>query len=113
MTLLSDQEILLLKNHLQNLKKEKLVLKRVLHNIAKKYQKQYQLLHDIIQYKEDIENYKHQYFIITSHNKEIGNHILSELPHTLQKMSPEISSKTFLSKIKSCLQTNKQQRLPL
>jgi hypothetical protein len=77
MTLLSDQEIHILNLYLEILKKERNVLKRVLHNVSKKYEKQLQLLKDIIQCKEDIEDYKKQYSIITTYNKEIGSHILN------------------------------------
>lgn len=98
MTLLSDQEIKILKKHYKLLQKERLVLKRVLHHIAKQYQAQYQLLNNIIQCKEDIDDYKKQYFIITSHNKEIGDHILQEIANTQSQKFQQHNKKQYSQK---------------
>lgn len=79
MTLLSNQEIERLKIHLENLQKEKKTLKRILNTIAKQYENQFKLLNEIIKCQEDIDDYKKQYHIITSYNKEIGSHILKQI----------------------------------
>lgn len=79
MTLLSNQEIQILKIHLDNLQKEKKTLKRVLNTIAKQYENQLKLFTEIIKCQEDIEDYKQQYYIITTYNKDIGSHILKQI----------------------------------
>lgn len=89
MTLLSNPEIEILKTHLESLQKEKKTLKQVLNTIAKQYQSQLKLLNEIIQCQEDIEDYKKQYYIITTYNKEIGSHILKQVDqkYDLKKIS--------------------------
>lgn len=82
MTLLSPHEIEILKTYLTNLKKEEKTLKRILNNIAKQYESQFKLLNDIIQCQENIKDYKQQYYIITTYNKDIGSHILKQIDQT-------------------------------
>jgi archaellum component FlaC len=106
MTLLSNSEIEILKTHLANLKKEKKTLKHVLNTIAKQYQHQYKLLNEIVQCQENIEDYKKQYYIITTYNKDIGSHLLKQIdqkyPTTkmtlFQKIQKNIINKSFLKK---------------